>query len=75
MTDFNSMMENAERPIVYIREVTVADLPREVREQAGGRETLYAIGAADGRQLALVDDRRLAVVVARQNDMEPVSVQ
>jgi hypothetical protein len=47
---------------------------REVREQAGDRETLYAIGSADGQQLALVDDRKLAFVVARQNDMEPVSV-
>jgi hypothetical protein len=74
MTDFNSVMEVATRPIVYIREVMVADLPREVREQAGDRETLYAIGSADGEQLALVDDRKLAFVVARENDMEPVSV-
>jgi hypothetical protein len=45
-----------------------------VRRQAGDRETLYAIGSADGQQLALVDDRKLAFVVARQHDMEPVSV-
>jgi hypothetical protein len=74
MTDQNSVTEGGSRPIVYIREIAVADLPDEVREQAGDREMLYAIGSEDGQQLALVDDRKLAFVVARQHDMEPVSV-
>jgi len=74
MTEQNSTAEGASRPIVYIREIAVSDLPEEVREQAGDRDTLYAIGSEDGQQLALVDDRKLAFVVARQNDMEPVSV-
>jgi len=60
--------------IVYIRPVAVADLPEEVRQQAQGIETLYAIGNEEGQQLALVRDRKLAFVVARQNDMTPVSV-
>lgn len=62
------------RPIVYIRPVAVSDLPDEVREQAGDLETVYAIGSEDGKQLALVGDRRTAFVVAREHDMEPVSV-
>jgi hypothetical protein len=62
------------RPIVYIRPVAVADLPQEVREQAQGLDTLYAIGSETGERLALVRDRRLAFVVALQNDMTPVSV-
>jgi len=62
------------QPIVYIRPVAVADLPEEVRQQAQGIETLYAIGNEEGQQLALVRDRKLAFVVARQNDMTPVSV-
>ena len=62
------------RPIAYIRPVAVADLPEEVREQAEGLETIYAIGDEDGQQLALVRDRKLAFVVARQNDFAPVSV-
>lgn len=74
MTEQNSTADGASRPIVYIREIAVSDLPEEVREQAGDRDTLYAIGSEDGQQLALVDDRMLAFVVARQNDMEPVSV-
>lgn len=74
MNERNSAAEVTSRPIVYIREVAVADLPQELREQAGNRKRLYAIGSEDGQQLALVDNRKLAFVVARQNDMEPVSV-
>lgn len=62
------------RHIVYIRPVAVADLPVEIRKQAEGIDTLYAIGSETGQQLALVRDRQLAFAVARQNDMTPVSV-
>ncbi|MDU8928642.1 DUF1150 family protein [Alisedimentitalea sp. MJ-SS2] len=60
--------------IVYVRAVAVKDLPEEVREQADGLETLYAVHRADGEQLALVRDRALAFVLARQNDLAPVAV-
>lgn len=60
--------------IVYVRAVDVADLPDEIRAQAGDAETLYAVHDATGERLALVRDRRLAFVLARQNDMAPVSV-
>lgn len=67
--------ENAtDRPIVYVREVKADDLPRDVREQVGGLETLYAVHSADGERLALVRDRTMAFVLARQNDMDPVTV-
>ncbi|MEM9320430.1 MAG: DUF1150 family protein [Pseudomonadota bacterium] len=65
---------NESQPIVYIRKVAVADLPANVRRQAAPLEALYAIGSEDGKQLALVKDRDLAFTVARQNDMQPVSV-
>jgi len=39
--------------IVYIREVAAADLPDDIREQAGDVETLYAIGNEKGEQLGL----------------------
>lgn len=61
-------------PIVYVRPVKVADLPDEIRQQAGGVETLYAVHDENGAQLALVKDRRLAFVLARQNHMAPVTV-
>lgn len=60
--------------IVYVRPVAVADLPRELRELAMGLETIYAVHDASGERLALVKDRKLAFIVARQNDMAPVSV-
>ena len=76
MTDIptESTEESGEQKIVYIREVAVVDLPEDVQEQAAGLETLFAIGGEDGEQLALVRDRELAFVVARQNDMQPHSV-
>ncbi|MCV2874905.1 DUF1150 domain-containing protein [Rhodobacteraceae bacterium XHP0102] len=74
MTNPKSLNAKAERPIVYIRPVAVASLPSEIRAQAGAQEQLYAIGTEEGTQLALVKDRALAFVVARQNDLTPVSV-
>lgn len=65
---------DSERPIVYVCAVNVADLPQEMQEQAMGHETLYAVCTAEGERLALVRDRALAFVLARQNDMVPVTV-
>lgn len=66
------------RRIVYVKEVNVADLPAEVQDEvragAGGRDHLYAVHDAEGQQLALVADRRMAFILARQNDLEPVTV-
>jgi hypothetical protein len=61
------------RRIVYVRPVAVADLPEEVRRQASGIDTLYAVHDADGERLALVRDRALAFALARQNDLAPVN--
>ncbi|SMO64370.1 DUF1150 family protein [Ruegeria faecimaris] len=60
--------------IVYVKTVEVADLPREVREQAGDLSLLYAVHDADGQQLALVADRKLAFNLAREHDFSPVAV-
>ncbi|WP_264210466.1 DUF1150 domain-containing protein [Leisingera thetidis] len=65
--------EGADRT-VYVKAVAVADLPKEVQDSAGERELLYAVHDAGGEQLALVADRRMAFVLARQNDMTPVPV-
>lgn len=65
---------DTESRIVYVRPVAVADLPQEVRDQAAGIDTLYAVHNADGGRLALVADRNMAFVLARQNDLAPVSV-
>ncbi len=72
-TRYNFTDGNSDR-IVYVRSVAVRDLPDEIRQEAQGIDTLYALHGADGERLALVRDRKLAFILARQNDMAPVSV-
>ncbi|SEP81393.1 DUF1150 family protein [Thalassovita taeanensis] len=66
--------DEGENPIVYVRPVKVVDLPEEIREQAEGADTLYAVHSAEGERLALVKDRKMAFLLARQNDLAPVTV-
>lgn len=65
--------ENGDRT-VYVKTIAVIDLPREVRDQAEGLELLYAVHDAQGQQLALVGDRKLAFSLAREHDYAPVMV-
>lgn len=62
------------RNIVYVRPVPVSELPAELQGQVGTTRTVYAVHAESGDRLALVRDRQLAFVLARQNDLAPVSV-
>lgn len=72
--DATSNDTNAKDPTVYIRPVEVADLPDDVQAQLGQVSRIYALHDTDGERLALVGDRTLAFVLARQNDFAPVSV-
>ena len=72
-TRYSHMMGDGDK-IVYVRPVDVSDLPQEVQGQARGFETLYAVHNANGQQLALVADRKLAFALARQHDYAPMSV-
>ncbi|MGY6695082.1 MAG: DUF1150 family protein [Roseinatronobacter sp.] len=67
-------LQNAERPIAYVRPIKASELPDEIRSQLPGVTDLYAIHHEEGERLALVTDRTTAFVMARQNDMHPVSV-
>jgi hypothetical protein len=60
--------------IVYVRPVIVEDLPSGLRNQIEDGETLYAVHKSDGERLALVKDRKMAFMLARQNDLSPVTV-
>jgi len=62
--------------MVYIREVTVGDIQDDVEgiEDLNADDTLFAVHAADGTPMALVDEREAAFDAARENDYEPVSV-
>ncbi len=65
----------AARNIVYIRPVEVEDLPSDVQAQiVGTQKTVFAVHNSDGERLAVVRDRKLAFMLARQNDMAPVNV-
>lgn len=67
-------LPGGEDRIVYVRPVNVVDLPEEVQEAAEGAEMIYAVHNSDGERLALVRDRRMAFILARQNDLAPVNV-
>ncbi len=60
--------------LVYVRPVDVAELPDDVRGELGDEKIIYAVHRADGERLALVKDRKLAFMLARQNDFAPVTV-
>ncbi len=60
--------------LVYVRAVAVADLPEDVQDEVGNAKTIYAVHRADGERLALVKDRKLAFMLARENDLAPVTV-
>ncbi|WP_415393329.1 DUF1150 family protein [Paracoccus sp. SJTW-4] len=64
----------AEGNTVYVRRVEMDSLPAEVRQQAPELQALYAVHGIDGERLALVADRGLAFMLARQNELNPVSV-
>ena len=59
---------------VYVRAVSAQDLPQDVKSQSGDAQTLYAVHSSEGERLALVKERGLAFILARQNDLTPVTV-
>jgi hypothetical protein len=59
--------------IAYIREVALDALPVEIRTRLEGARQVYGIHTEAGECVALTRDRRLAFVLARQNDLAPVS--
>ena len=67
------LTDNSNR-IVYVKAVDVADLPEEVQAEAGSLDHLYGVYASSGEQLALVADRTMAFMLARQYDYAPVAV-
>jgi len=60
--------------IVYVKAISVTDLPEDIQAQAGNLETLFSVHDAQGKQLAVVGNRKLAVHLAMENDMRPVTL-
>lgn len=70
----NTTQTQDDRRIVYVKPVNVADLPDDLRDQAGDLDKIYAVHDAEGQQLALVADRNMAFVLARKHDYAPMPV-
>jgi hypothetical protein len=61
--------------LVYIREVEAGELAGSVPDELlKGSDKFYAVHAADGTRVAVLNDREAAFASAVQHDMEPVSV-
>ena len=62
-----------ESRIAYIREVPIETLPEEIRARLDGASHVFGIHTEAGECIALAPDRKLAFLLARQNDLAPVS--
>jgi len=62
--------------IVYVREVLAGELESELGAEVNvpADTKLFAVHAANGQRMAVLDDRAAAFAGARQYELEPVSV-
>lgn len=65
--------------IVYVREIFASELADELGQLGSEIDVpadtrLFAVHAANGQRMAVLDDRATAFAGARQYDLEPVSV-
>jgi len=73
MTKDNFSSSDLKDRTFYVSAVNVADLPEAVAKGISqGR--VYSLNSSTGERLALVKDRSLAFVLARQNEFHPVPV-
>ena len=73
MTKDNLSTSDLNDRTVYVSAVNVSDLPEAVAKGISqGR--VYSLNSSTGERLALVKDRSLAFVLARQNEFHPVPV-
>lgn len=63
---------------VYVREVAAEELKGAgvipIDAAIPAKQKFFALHAADGRRVAVLDNRDLAFVAAREHELEPVSV-
>jgi hypothetical protein len=63
---------------VYVREVALEELKGAgvipIDAPIPATQKFFALHSADGRRVAVVDNRDMAFVAARQHELEPVSV-
>ena len=73
MTKDNLRSSDLKDRTVYVSAVNVADLPEAVAKGIS-QDRVYSLNSSTGERLALVKDRSLAFVLARQNEFHPVPV-
>lgn len=72
--DYPSFKDHDSATIAYVRSVRTKDLPEELREHLVGVSQAFTVHDAEGSILAVVDNRKRAFSLARQNEFNPVSV-
>ena len=73
MTKDNLSSSDLKDRTVYVSAVNVAELPEAVAREIS-QARVYSLNSSTGESLALVKDRSLAFVLARQNEFHPVPV-
>jgi len=73
MSKNNLNTNNLDDRMVYVCAVNVQDLP-EAEAKGISQDQVYSLNRSNGERLALVKDRSLAFVLARQNEFFPVPV-
>jgi hypothetical protein len=73
VTEDNLTSSDLKDRMVYVSAVNVADLPEAVAKGIS-QFRVYSLNSSTGERLALVKDRSLAFVLARQNEFHPVPV-
>ena len=67
-------LEGLSQNIVYLKPVSTADLPADVREQAGDIDTVFAVHNGEGAQVALVANPLIASHLAAEHNMQLVTL-
>ena len=64
-----------EKGLVYVKSISSGELPIDLQQEiVNEQEPLFALHNSTGDRIAVVTGRDAAFVVARQNDLNPVSV-
>ena len=60
--------------LVYIKTVEASDLPLKLQQEVEPGKTLYSLHRPDGERMAIVQDRKLAFMLAHEHDLTPLTV-
>lgn len=60
--------------IVYLKPMDTADLPDELREQAGDLEKIFAVHNGQGEQVAYIANLTFAAHLADEHNMQIVTL-